>query len=391
MFRKMFIVLIISSFLLTSKFTLMAEEAEITSHSASSILMEVDTGTILHEEEAHKKLPPASMTKLMTLLLIMEELDQGKLKLDETIRVSEYAASMGGSQIFLEPNEEMSVEDLLKSIAIASANDSSVALAERIAVTEEAFVSRMNERAKELGLQNTTFKNSTGLPDEGHVSSAYDLAKIAHELLKHEEITDYTQIYEDYLRKGTEEEFWLVNTNKLVKFYPGVDGLKTGYTSEAKYGLTATAKRNDMRVIAVAMGAETVKDRNEDITNMLDYAFSHYELHRIHEKNAPLHTWSHLKAKQDELTLVSERPISILLSKGESLDEYETIVETENLDQWPIKQGDQLGKLKIKSKDTTMKEIPLFVKEDVEEASIFQLINRTGKYLHQGYKTSNTH
>lgn len=223
MIRKVSILMLII-FVMIPGFSVFGEEAELTDHSSSSFLMEVDTGTVLHEKNAHKPLPPASMTKLMTLLLIMEEIDQGKLTLSESVRVSEYAASMGGSQIFLEPNEEMSVEDLLKSIAIASANDSSVALAERIAVSEENFVKRMNKRAKELGLKNTTFKNVTGLHAEGHVSSAYDLAKIAQELLKHDEITSYTKIYEDYLRKGTDEEFWLVNTNKLVKFYQGVDG-----------------------------------------------------------------------------------------------------------------------------------------------------------------------
>ena len=326
MIRKVSILMLII-FVMIPGFSVFGEEAELTDHSSSSFLMEVDTGTVLHEKNAHKPLPPASMTKLMTLLLIMEEIDQGKLTLSESVRVSEYAASMGGSQIFLEPNEEMSVEDLLKSIAIASANDSSVALAERIAVSEENFVKRMNKRAKELGLKNTTFKNVTGLHAEGHVSSAYDLAKIAQELLKHDEITSYTKIYEDYLRKGTDEEFWLVNTNKLVKFYQGVDGLKTGYTDEAKYGLTATAKRGDMRVIAVSMGAKTVKDRNADVTNMLDYAFSHYELHKLHDKETPLFTWSHLKSKQDELNLVADQNVSVLLSKGEEMEDYETVVK----------------------------------------------------------------
>ena len=388
MIRKVSILMLII-FVMIPGFSVFGEEAELTDHSSSSFLMEVDTGTVLHEKNAHKPLPPASMTKLMTLLLIMEEIDQGKLTLSESVRVSEYAASMAGSQIFLQPNEEMSVEDLLKSIAIASANDSSVALAERIAVSEENFVKRMNKRAKELGLKNTTFKNVTGLHAEGHVSSAYDLAKIAQELLKHDEITSYTKIYEDYLRKGTDEEFWLVNTNKLVKFYQGVDGLKTGYTDEAKYGLTATAKRGDMRVIAVSMGAKTVKDRNADVTNMLDYAFSHYELHKLHDKETPLFTWSHLKSKQDELNLVADQNVSVLLSKGEEMEDYETVVKPGNIDKWPIKQGEQLGDLHVKKGDTTIKKIPLYVKEDVEEARLLKLFNRVGKFLHQGYKTSN--
>ncbi|MFC0090796.1 D-alanyl-D-alanine carboxypeptidase family protein [Allobacillus sp. GCM10007491] len=388
MIRKHFI-LLLTVLLMMPSISIFAEDAELTNHSSSSFLMEVDTGTVLHEKNAHKQLPPASMTKLMTLLLIMEEIDQGKLTLSEKVRVSEYAASMGGSQIFLEPNEEMSVDDLLKSIAIASANDSSVALAERIAVSEENFVKRMNERVKELGLKNTKFKNVTGLPEEGHFSSAYDMAKIAQELLKHDEITSYTQIYEDYLRKGTDEEFWLVNTNKLVKFYQGVDGLKTGYTNAAKYCLTATAKRGDMRVIAVSMGAETVKDRNADVTNMLDYAFSHYELHKLHDKEIPLYSWSHLKSEQDELNLVADQNVSVLLSKGEKMKDYKTVVEPGNISKWPMKQGEQLGYLHVKKGDTTMKKIPLYVQEDVQEAGLLKLFNRVGKYLHQGYKTSN--
>src|SRR5699024_6379742 len=217
----------------------------------SGILMERDTGKIMFDKNAHEKLPPASMTKVMTLLLIMKALDEGKIDKDETIRISERAASMGGSQIFLEAGEEMSVDDLLKGVAIASANDASVALAERIAGSEKAFVEQMNKKAKALGLENTRRQNTTGLPAEHHYCTDHDMAVMAKEVLKYESVTEYTSIYEDYLRKGEENEFWLVNTNKLVKFYPGVDGLKTGYTNEAKYCLTATAEKNDMRMNAV--------------------------------------------------------------------------------------------------------------------------------------------
>src|SRR5690625_5068886 len=200
------------------------------------------------------------------------------------VRISERASSMGGSQIFLEAGEEMSVNDLLKGIAVASGNDASVALAERIAGSEEAFVEKMNNKVKELKLKNTHFQNTTGLPAEDHYSTSHDIAIIAKELLKYESITEYTSLYEDYLRKGEENEFWLVNTNKLVKFYPGVDGLKTGFTNEAKYCLTATAKKHDMRVIAVVMGADKPKERNAAISNMLDYAFNHFETKNLFEK-----------------------------------------------------------------------------------------------------------
>ncbi|HZG71963.1 MAG TPA: D-alanyl-D-alanine carboxypeptidase family protein, partial [Chondromyces sp.] len=251
-----------------------AQTQELAEEAKSAVLIERDTGAVLYDKNSHEPLPPASMTKIMTMVLILEAIDEGKLDWKEKIRTSEKAASMGGSQIFLEPGEEMTVEEMLRGIAIGSANDASVAMAERIAGSEEEFVNMMNTKVKELGLKNTTFKNATGLPAEGHVSSAYDMAMIGKELLKHKEITRFTGMYESYLRENTEKKFWLVNTNRLVKFYPGVDGLKTGFTNEAKYCLTATAEKNDMRVIAVVFGASTPKTRNAQVTKMLDYAFN---------------------------------------------------------------------------------------------------------------------
>ncbi len=211
-------------------------------NAASAVLIDVDTGTVIFDKNKDAKLPPASITKIMTMLLIMEALDQGKIKMDEKVRTSEYAASMGGSQIFLEPGEEMTVQDMLKGIAMASGNDASVAMAEKIGGSEEAFVQMMNARAKELGMNNTHFVNPNGLPADNHYSSAYDIALMSQELLKHEEITQFTGQYQDYLRKETPKPFWLVNTNKLVRFYSGADGLKTGYTSEAKFCLSLRPK-----------------------------------------------------------------------------------------------------------------------------------------------------
>lgn len=216
---------------------------ELAHEAKSAVLIERDTGKILYDKNSHEKLPPASMTKVMTMLLIMEALDEGKMKMTDKVRTSEFAASMGGSQIFLEPGEEMTVEEMLKGIAIGSGNDASVAMAEHIAGSEEEFVKRMNEKAAELGLKNTSFQNTTGLPKEGHYSTAYDMAVMAKELLKYDKITKFTGTYEDYLRENTDKKFWLVNTNRLIKFYPGVDGVKTGFTNEAKYCLTASAKK----------------------------------------------------------------------------------------------------------------------------------------------------
>lgn len=347
----------------------------------SAILMERDTGKIIFSKNEHEILPPASMAKLMTLLLVMESLEKGEIKLDEIVRVSERASSMGGSQVFLEAGEEMSVEDLLKSVAIASGNDASVALAERISGSEEVFIKQMNNKAKELGLENTNFENSSGLPAKDLYSTAYDMAMISKELLKYETITDYTSIYEDYLRKGQDNEFWLVNTNKLVRFYPGVDGLKTGYTSEAKYCLSATAEKEDMRVIAVVMGADTIKKRNATISSMLDYAFNHYDTNKIYEKDQIIESLHLMKAEKDQVNIVTSESISTIQKKGELSDNISTEVELNEQFNLPLKKGDQAGILIVKDGEKIITQSPLVVEEDVHKASYFTLFKRTLKRL----------
>lgn len=346
-------------------------------NAKSAILIEQDTGTILFDKEAHEKLPPASMTKIMTLLLIMEEIEKGSITLEEKIRVSENASSMGGSQIFLEAGEEMTVNDLLKGIAVASANDASVALAERISGSEEAFVKEMNEKVKALGLENTQFQNTTGLPAENHYSTAYDMAVMARELLKYEDITNYTSIYEDYLRKGTDNEFWLVNTNKLVRFYPEVDGLKTGYTSEAKYCLTATAKKDEMRVIAVVLGVDSSKARNATVSSMLDYAFNQFETKKIHDKGDVITEITMLKGDRKKTNIVTAQPISTIHTKGEQMDELTTEYTLEEDLILPIKEGDQVGTLYVKNGEQILVEAPLTVEKPIEKASFFTLLKRS--------------
>ncbi|WP_067728187.1 D-alanyl-D-alanine carboxypeptidase family protein [Oceanobacillus damuensis] len=361
-------------------FSAFAEEKDnalnLAENAKSAILLEQDTGEILFDKNAQEQLPPASMTKIMTLLLIMEALENGKLSKDEVVRVSDRAASMGGSQIFLEAGEEMTVNDLLKGVAIASGNDASVALAERIAGSEESFVAKMNERAKELNLENTKFQNSTGLPAEEHYSTAYDMAIIANELLKYENVTAYTSVYEDYLRKGQDNEFWLVNTNKLVRFYPDVDGLKTGYTNEAKYCLTATAKRDDMRVIAVVMGAETTKERNAMVSGLLDYAFNHFETNKLFDKDAKITEIQLLKSKNKSIDIVSNQSVSTLHRKGETEKNITTEIELHESWDFPITKGEQVGKLYVKDGENILSEVPLTVEEDVEKASYFSLLKR---------------
>jgi serine-type D-Ala-D-Ala carboxypeptidase (penicillin-binding protein 5/6) len=352
-------------------------KANLAKGADSAILLERDTGKLLFDKNAHEKLPPASMTKIMTLLLIMEQLEKGSLKLDEKVRVSERAASMGGSQIFLEAGEEMTVNDLLKGIAIASGNDASVAMAERVAGSEEEFVSLMNKKVKELKLKNTKFQNTTGLPADDHYSTAYDMAIIAKELLKYESITNYTSVYEDYLRKGQENEFWLVNTNKLVRFYPGVDGLKTGFTNEAKYCLTATAEKDGMRVIAVVMGAKTTKERNASVSEMLDYAFNKFQTNKLFEKGDVITTLRLTKAEKKQNDVVASESISTLHAKGDSVDNITTEVKMKQDLVLPIKKGDHVGTLIVKDGDKVLSESQLTVKDTIEKASYYTLMKRS--------------
>lgn len=383
--RLVLITSMIFSILLASTSSIYAEEKEknkeqdlkLAEDAKSAILIERDTGKILYNKNENEKLPPASMTKVMTLLLIMEALDEGQIKKNDMIRVSDRAASMGGSQIFLEAGEEMSINDLLKGVAIASGNDASVALAERIAGSEEAFVKKMNEKVEALGLDNTKFQNTTGLPADNHYSTAHDMAIMAKELLKYETITEYTSIYEDYLRKGEENEFWLVNTNKLVKFYPGVDGLKTGYTNEAKYCLTATAEKNNMRVISVVIGADTMKKRNAAISQMLDYAFNHFETKKLYKKGQSITKLELLKAEEDDTNVVVSESVSTIHKKGESDGDVKASVKIQGNLNLPLENGEKVGELVLKNNGKVVSKTPLTVDHEVNRASYFTLFKRT--------------
>ncbi|ARI77186.1 D-alanyl-D-alanine carboxypeptidase family protein [Halobacillus mangrovi] len=360
--------------------------SELVRSAKTAILMEKNSGMTLYEKDSNKKLPPASMTKVMTLLLIMEALEKENLKLDEMVRISEHAASMGGSQIFLEAGEEMAVKDLLKGVAVASGNDASVALAERIAGTEKAFVEQMNEKAKSLGLKNTHFENPTGLPADGHYSTAHDMAVMARELLLHDAITEYTKIYDDYLRKGQENEFWLVNTNKLIKTYPGMDGLKTGFTSEAKYCLTASAKRDDMHMIAVVMGAETPKDRNADVTSLLDYGFGQYEGVKLHSKGDTLKTIKITRGNPGDVKLSPEKDVVILKKKSQKEVQYETELKVANSKELPMDKGTHMGWVIIKNNEGEVAKVRLETSGKVNKAGFFELWQRSWRNLTSGQK-----
>ncbi|WP_010498990.1 D-alanyl-D-alanine carboxypeptidase family protein [Paenibacillus elgii] len=365
----------------------MAEEAkraqpvELAPNAVSSVIIDADSGTVIHDKNKDARLPPASITKIMTMLLIMEALDQGKLKLDEKVRTSEYAASMGGSQIFLEVGEEMTVRDMLKGIAMASGNDASVAMAEKIAGTEQAFVRMMNERAAQLGMKNTHFVNPNGLPAENHYSSAYDIALMSKELLKHEAITQYTGLYQDYLRKESPKPFWLVNTNKLVRFYSGADGLKTGYTSEAKFCLSATAKRDNLRVISVVMGEPDTKTRNAEVTRMFDYAFSQYTNLPIYKTGDSLGDLRIGKGEAPVVPLTATHPYSLLLKKGEAADGIRHEVQLRTDLKAPIAAGDSIGKIVVYKGDQVLTEFALESPVNVKKAGWWTLTKRTAKRM----------
>ena len=380
--KKFLLVLIAVVLLLPIKF-INAEELNLATNAKSAILIEASTGEIIFEKNSHERLVPASMTKMMSMLLIIESIEKGIISWDEMVTVSENASSMGGSQILLETNEKMSVSDLFKGIAVASGNDAVVAMAEKIAGTEDAFVNMMNNRAKELGLKDTNFKNPHGLDTANHYSSAYDMAMIAKELVKHEEVFKYTSIYEDYLRQNTDKEIWLVNTNKLVRFYDGVDGLKTGYTAGAGYCLTATAKKNGMRIIAVAMGEPDSKTRNAEITSMLDYAFAQYEIETVLSTDSVLGKRKVEKGKDEYVTIVPTKNINLLYKKTDDRKNVTYDVKIDSL-KAPIKKGDIVGKVEIKDGNNILNTIDVTVNNDVKKANVFELYLRNLKNIFNG-------
>lgn len=360
-----------------------AEELTLAPNAKSAIMLEASTGEVIFEKNSHEKLHPASMTKMMSMLLILENIEKGVIDWDDIVTVSSNASSMGGSQILLETGEQMSVSDLFKGIAVASGNDAVVAMAEKIAGTEEEFVNMMNKRANELGLTDTNFKNCHGLDDANHYSSASDMAKIAMELVKHEKLFEYTSIYEDYLRENTDRKFWLVNTNKLVRFYSGVDGLKTGYTKEAGYCLTATAKRNGMRIIAVVMGEPESSVRSSEVSSMLDYAFAQYELESFLSTDSKLDTVYINKAHKEYFNVVPTEAVTILNKKLENKKNatYELKMDSYKL---PIKKGDRVGSLNVYVDGNLYREIDVTFDDDVNKADLITLYGRYLKKVFTG-------
>lgn len=357
---------------------------ELTSYSESAILIEPTTNTILYELNKDERKAPASMTKLMTMLIIVEEIDKGNIKLNDMVTISQNAADMGGSQVFLEANMEIEVEQLLKGIAIASGNDAAVAMAEYIAGSTDEFVEMMNQKVKELGLVNTHFANVHGLDTDDHYSTAYDMAQIARELLKHELILDYTSLYEDYLIKPDGSKTWLVNTNKLVRFYDGVDGLKTGYTENAKYCLTATAKREKIRFITVTMGVDSSEHRSNDTTSMLNYGFANYKINNVVKKGQVIGEIEIKGGKKNIGEMVAKEEINDLIKKGDKKD-YSYNIKRKNI-KAPILKGDVVGTLEvIDNNGKKVKTIDLISKESVNKHSFFSLFGKLFKQIVGGF------
>ena len=331
-------------------------------NAKSAVLLEPYTGKVLYEQNGDEKLPPASITKVMSLLLVMEALDRKEFGLDTVVTASEHACSMGGSQIWLEPGEAMTVDDLLKATVIASANDACVALGELVAGSEEGFVALMNQRASELGMNSTTFKNCTGLDADGHLTTANDVAIMSGELIKHELIKDYSTVWMDSLRNGESE---LVNTNKLVRFYEGTTGLKTGTTSIAKYCLSATAQREGLSLVAVVLAGQTSQDRFEGAKKLLNYGFSNYSFEKIKadlkKKTVPV-----LKGETDSVGIEAKGSVSFLCEKAKKGDIKQT-VNFEKAIKAPIKKGQVVGYIDIYSGEENIGQIPITATDNLKK------------------------
>lgn len=334
--------------------------------SASALLMEKETGTILLQQNAHQKLEPASVTKVMTLLLVMEAVDSGRLSLDESVPVSAHAAGMGGSQVYLKEGERLSVSDLIKCVAVVSGNDCAVALAERLSGSESAFVDQMNQKAQALGMEDTHFVNCTGLPAPGHLTSAYDIALMSRQLLLHHpDIRQYTTIWTDSIRNGA---FGLTNTNRLIRFYDGATGLKTGFTASAQYCMSAAAQRNGMELIAVVMKAPTTAQRFQDASCLLDYGFANYAL-LTPQPEGPLAPIDVLLGQSKTVQPQLQRECRLLVEKAQA-DQITTRVDLARDVQAPVDPGQTLGQFQVYVGEQLRDTVPIVAAQGVERLSV---------------------
>lgn len=367
---KKFLLLLI---LLLLPFKVFALE-DLVPNSVSSILIEADSGKIIYEKEKDKRVSVASMTKMVAQIIILEEIEKGHIKWSDVVTVSRNASGMGGSQIYLEEGEKITIEDLMKGISVASGNDATVAMAEVISGSEEKFVKKMNQKIKELGLKNTHFSNCTGLDTDDHYSSSYDMAMIARDLVvNHSEILRFSSIYEDYLREDTDRKFWLVNTNKLISFYDGADGLKTGHTDAAGYCLAATAKRNDLRLIAIVLGEKDSKVRNAETVSLLDYGFNNVKLKKIVNKGTVVKKIEVNKANKDIINVKLKNNLNVVENSGINNKKYKFNVKVNDI-KLPIKKDSVVGKIEAIYKNKVVSTGELIVDEDIEELSYLELL-----------------
>ena len=379
MIKKIFITLIVVCLLPITN--VKALDNDVTPNARAAILIEANSKQVLYDKNSSEKLYPASTTKIMTMILMFEAIRDKKLSFEDKITTSKYAASMGGSQVYLEQGESMSLKDMFKSIAIASANDASVAVAEHIAGSIDKFVTMMNDKAKELNLKNTHFKNATGLHDDDHYTCAHDLALMAAYLIQigGEDLLNVTSLYDSYIREDTKQSFWLVNTNKLLKLYDGVDGLKTGYTKEAGYCLVTTVKRNNQRIIGVLMKERAPKTRNEEMCSMLDYGFNNYKQEIIFKKDTVIE--KHVIDKMENLTIdvKCKQDIAFTTAKN-SNDKYTTEIIYKD-DLLPIKKGDVVGTLIVTIDGKEAGSYELYSDNDANKATYFSKLFKTFKSL----------
>jgi D-alanyl-D-alanine carboxypeptidase (penicillin-binding protein 5/6) len=379
--KRIVTVILLPIFLFTFIAGAFAEE-EFNINAKSAILIDYYTGEVIYEKNSNDKLPPASISKIMTLLLGMEALEGGKIELSDEVRISAHAAGMGGSQLWLEEGETQTVEDLFKAICLRSANDAAVALAEHISGSEESFVKMMNEKAKSLDMKNTNFVNSTGLPHKDHYVSAHDVALMSKELLKHKKIHDWLTVYMDEMKVGKKKDkiASLVNTNSLIKDYQGTTGIKTGSTNEAGFCLSASAKRGNLQLIAVVLGSETSKIRFEESMKLLDYGFANYDSIPVGRKGdvfgkVPVH-----KGNMEYIEAALERDSYILLPKGKGGNMEKEILLPEFVES-PIQEGEAIGNLVVKIDGNEMDNIKLVSKTNVEKAGFKEMLKKTVKSL----------
>ena len=367
--------IILFSFLIC--FILPVKAAEVVEFSESAILVESTTGKVLYEKDADLERAPASMTKIMSMILIMDAINNGNLKMTDDVVISEHASSMGGSQVYLNTGETYKVKELVKSIAIASANDAVTAMAEKIGGTEDKFVEMMNNKCKELGCTHTNFVNPHGLDAEGHFSSARDMALMGTYLVNnYPEILEFTSIYEDYLQRPDGSSTWLVNTNKLVRFYQDVDGLKTGFTQTAGYCLTSTAKKNNMRLVGVVMGVDSPDNRTSDTVKLLNYGFNTFKLSVVYEKNKVIDEVRAEKGKENSAKLILMNDATELLNINDKVKNYTINISIDKIEA-PVKKGDKVGVAEIfDNEGNLVTKVGITVNKDIKKANLWDYFKR---------------